>query len=326
MSSANHERDSDWDPEEDADALNSDDEALPFSLSSSSSSTIFLLPSSTSVIQIFPPGHTFVENYVAVDTNPNINLVEQILLLESRKPNFDSWLNETLWSLFSVMAFDSLSSSQNTTSTWEANLLLVSSMDALIQNIDKMSYLQDNLICYLPSKNIPAHVLKFILQIRDSKLTSKFAKITMSTSEKKKKQEEIKISQFGARIWLRAQSVRSTIMNRINKLWIKANRVKSGSGNNSNSILVGIQRLTWPMECMDRAGNNASTYVSRLKAEQKKDKDVIVPTFEDAYQAAFRKVYPRENAHRWIPDYWISFLLIGMPAGDDGRTVLGAGL
>ena len=80
------------------------------------------------------------------------------------------------------------------------------------------------------------------------------------------------------------------------------------------------------MECMDRAGNNASTYVSRLKSEQKKDKDVIVPTFEDAYQAAFRKVIIRENANQWIPDYWISFLLIGMPAGEDGRTVLGAGL
>ena len=41
---------------------------------------------------------------------------------------------------------------------------------------------------------------------------------------------------------------------------------------------------------------------------------------------AFRKVFPRENSNTWTPDYWISFLLIGLPAGDDGRTVLGAGI
>ena len=36
-------------------------------------------------------------------------------------------------------------------------------------------------------------------------------------------------------------------------------------------------------------------------------------------------MYPRENPETWIPDYWIAFLLVGLPAGDNGRAVLGAG-
>ena len=90
MSSANHERDSDWDQDDDDNALNTEDEALPFTLPSLSNPIIFMLQSSTSVIQIFPPGHTFVENYVAVDTDPNINLVEQTVLHETCKPHFES--------------------------------------------------------------------------------------------------------------------------------------------------------------------------------------------------------------------------------------------
>ena len=177
-----------------------------------------------------------------------------------------------------------------------------------------------------PEGVLPPHVLQFIIEIRDSKLTSKFSKsAAAATGAKKKSAEEVKISQFGARIWTRAQSVRTVIMNRINKIWIKANRVKSGAGNNVKSILNGILRLTWPLECIDRAINNTSTFLSRMRLENKKNPAIVVPTFEDTYSAAFRKVFPRENANTWIPDYWMAFLLVGLPASDDGRAVLGAG-
>ena len=325
MSSANHDRDSDWNPEPDSEDLNSDDEHGPLTTPAFGSSKLLKVPATGSCIPVFPPGHSFSENYVAVETDPAMNLVEYAVQPDGRKPNYKLWLNETIWSLFSVMAFDTLSSTQNTTNTWEANLILVASFDALIQNLDQMVYLQENLIVFFPGKILPPHVLAFILEIRDSKLTAKFNKTAISTGSKKKSTEEIKISQFGARIWTRAQLVRTFIMNRINKLWLKANRSKSGAGNNINSSLMGIQRWTWPMECIDRASNNASTYISRLKTEQKKDDSVVIPSFEETYQAAFRKVYVRENVNTWLPDYWLAFLLIGLPSGAEGRTVLGAG-
>ena len=329
MSSHKDQDDEDWVSDGHPDNLDSGDEIEPFTLPKSGSSTLFKLPDPASAIQIYPPGHTFVENFVIVDTDPSIHLVESAIRAESRKTPSESWLNESIWSLFSVMAFDSLSSTQGTTNSWEANLLLVTSMDGLIQNFTKMSYLHENLFRFCPGGTLPAHVLQFILDIRDSKLTAKFSKtpIGAKLTVPKKSPQEVKIAQFGSRIWTRAQSTRSLIMNRINKLWIRANRTKSGEGNNVNSILIGILRLTWPMECIDRAQNNASTYISRLKLENKKNRtETPIPTYEDAYQAAYRKVFPRENVNSWIPDYWISFLLCGLPAGDEGRVVLGAGI
>ena len=174
MSSHKDQDDDDWVPVDHPDNLDSEDEIGPFTTPKSGSSTLFKLPDPGSAIQIFPPGHTFVENFVIVDTDPSLHLVESAVRGEYRKTRSESWLNESMWSLFSVMAFDSLSTTQGTTNSWEENLLLVTSMDGLIQNFTKMSYLHENLFRFFPGGSLPAHVLQFILDICDSKLTAKF--------------------------------------------------------------------------------------------------------------------------------------------------------
>ena len=150
MSSRKAQEDDEFIPEIHPDDLDSDDEMEPFTTSSSASTTLFKLPDSTSVITIFPSGHTFVEDFAIVDTDPSMHMVEYACRVDGRKPLSELWLNEQMWSLFSVMAFDSLSSNQGTTNTWEANLLLVTSMDGLMQNFTKMAYLQEHLFRFLP--------------------------------------------------------------------------------------------------------------------------------------------------------------------------------
>jgi hypothetical protein len=147
MSYFNDENDPNYDPEQDQSAIDSEDESLPFTLGSSKSKTHFCLPSTAEMsIQVFPPGHTFVDNLEYKDIASSLNMVEHLLFLNKAKPDFQSMVNDSIWSLFSLMAFDSLASNQSTTTTWEANLLLVSAMDGLIQNFDNMEYFQENLI------------------------------------------------------------------------------------------------------------------------------------------------------------------------------------
>ena len=130
MSYFNDENDPDYDPDKDPEALQSDDEEMPFTLTSSKSQTYFRLPSSAEIsVQIYPPGHTFVENLEYKDVSPTLHMVEYILSIRKSKAQYESFLNDTIWSLFSLLAFDSLATNQATTSTWEANLLLVTAMD-----------------------------------------------------------------------------------------------------------------------------------------------------------------------------------------------------
>ena len=89
MSSANHERDSDYVPDDNSEDLNSDEETGPFTTLILSPPTIFKLP--TSNFPVFPPVHTFVKNLLPVDTDPSIHLVEFAVRNDSKRPQYKTW-------------------------------------------------------------------------------------------------------------------------------------------------------------------------------------------------------------------------------------------
>ena len=125
-----------------------------------------------------------------------------------------------------------------------------------------------------------------------------------------------------SQIWKRCSEVRLQINNKINSLWTQNFIVtKSGKGNNKNAVLEGIRNLTWGLECHERANQNCLVTLSRARSSKK----AVTVEYDQLYQNQYAKIFRKEVSNLWYPTFWLSFLLIGLPADKEGRTVLGAG-
>ena len=126
---------------------------------------------------------------------------------------------------------------------------------------------------------------------------------------------------FFQQIWNRAGETREVINNKVNPLW-KRYWINGKSGlNNKNSVIEAIRVLTWGFEVDRRSKVNARSEVSRAKSATPSEEI----DYETAYKHQYTKISRNANASQWYPSFWLSFLLMGFAAGDDGRTVLGAG-
>ena len=133
-----------------------------------------------------------------------------------------------------------------------------------------------------------------------------------------------------------------------------------------NAVIEGIRKCTWPIEAISRAVTNTRTQISRSKKETKKPTSVdptlsyidnhsdedeeegqeedntkvlkgkkgprAIKTedsgleFNKLYFSNFKKVFVKVKPSTYYPTYWLTFLLIGRPAGKDGRPPLEAGI
>ena len=55
------------------------------------------------------------------------------------------------------------------------------------------------------------------------------------------------------------------------------------------------------------------------------EEDLDLPGFRELYPAHFRKVFTKWHGMTYYPTYWLCFLLMGRPAGKEGRPCLEAG-
>ena len=95
----------------------------------------------------------------------------------------------------------------------------------------------------------------------------------------------------------------------------------SGKGNNKNAVIEAIRKVTWSFEVDRRAKGNARVEVSR--ARDRTPSETL--NYNDAYTVQYNKIFKKTSSQTWYPIYWLSFLLIGFAAGEEGKTVLGAG-
>ena len=95
----------------------------------------------------------------------------------------------------------------------------------------------------------------------------------------------------------------------------------SGKGNNKNAVIEAIRKVTWSFEVDRRAKGNARVEVSR--ARDRIPSETL--NYNDAYTVQYNKIFKKTSSQTWYPIYWLSFLLIGFAAGEEGKTVLGAG-
>ena len=179
------------------------------------------------------------------------------------------FLNQSLWSLFSIMAYDSVSSTSARSSTWDANLMHVAKFEQVLLNIQHMSHIKSKVLDYLIDNELPAFFFTFLTEIKDAKPSKKFVEDGKKIT---KDEATIQIAYFGSRIWNRADEVRRLINGNLNPLWIFLTKTKSGSGHNFNAVIEGIRRCTWPMEAITRATNNTKTARARYRLTVKKGK------------------------------------------------------
>ncbi len=92
-------------------------------------------------------------------------------------------------------------------------------------------------------------------------------------------------------------------------------------GQNHNAQTEAIRVASWTFEVQRRADANARSEISRARKK--------VPPVTIEYDASYNKHYikltTKQNQKEWFSTSWLTFLLMGFPAGDDGRTVVGAG-
>ena len=77
-------------------------------------------------------------------------------------------------------------------------------------------------------------------------------------------------------------------------------------------MLVGFSKL--------REGQIKTAEPSFIDIGKKKDLD-----FDVEYDKQYLKISQKQDPKRWFPDYWLTFLLLGLGASNNSRTVLGAG-
>ena len=347
----------------------------PFSTSSGLNPDLLRIPTEPSgePCPIYHPGHVFLREVKLHETvSPGVDLFGVMFnSLNFSDKNDKEWLNQTLWSLFSVMAYDSVATCMSRTNSWEANILHVSKFEDILLNLCHMAYFKERLLAWLPNMELPTCFYDFLVDIRETKPSKKF----IEDGKKITRDEDvIQISYFGSRIWNRCEEVRRLINGNLNPLWIVLTRTKSGSGHNNNAVIEGIRRCTWPMEAISRAQTNTKTQLCRLRNEAKKaskkptdpiknylnenddsqdeaavsgvgggggtaneeatiakdgkeqDPDETLPDFKMLYISNFRKVFPKSKIASYYPTYWLTFMLLGRPAGKAGRPPLEAGI
>ena len=215
------------------------------------------------------PGHNFIRDVKAKDdTNPSLELVgDMIGTLDLNDKTDMDWLSQSLWSLFACMAFDSVASTMARTNSWDAYLLHVAKFEQICTNLRLLTHHKTKLLDNLPDGDIPAEVIDFFSEIRDTMPSKRFIKDSKTHTNDPL---TVKLAYFGNRIWNRSDEVRKIINGQINPLWVHLTKSKSGAGNNMNAIIEGIRACTWPMEVISRAQTNTKTAISRIKNESKK--------------------------------------------------------
>ena len=315
---------------------------------------------------MYLPGHVFLRDVKLHETvGPAVNLFKALFDTLDLDDKFDvEFLNQSLWSLFSIMAFDSVASTTARASTWDANLMHVAKFEQALMNLQHMSHIKEKVLDHLQDGELPAFFFSFLTEIKDSKPSKKFIEDGKKIT---KDEATIQIAYFGSRIWNRADEVRRLINGNLNPLWISLTKTKSGCGHNFNAVTEGIRRCTWPMEAITRATNNTKVSRSRIRLSLKKNKakpdamtsylkgnndeeasqddantftgggggpaggdgadenDNDEPDFKEIYAINFKKVFLKVKPESYYPTYWLVFLVLGRPAGNRGRPPLEAG-
>lgn len=116
---------------------------------------------------------------------------------------------------------------------------------------------------------------------------------------------------FGADVYNTAYDVKQRVTNTMNPLYVAPEDLRSGE--TPSAMLQAIRKAVYTPDALSRAKRSVSAKVVRLKKAGKLPSDFI----EDIeIKKRFDEIIATFDPDEWFPNYWLSFVLLSLPAGD----------
>jgi hypothetical protein len=153
--------------------------------------------------EILPMPSGFVTKiFVDPNVDPNVNLIK--IMLQSNA-NFtdesETWLYESIFSFYSLLAFEALSMEYQRIATKDACMILATKFSDVMQTLHNRIYFQENFLNFLPNGVVPEHVLMKLSELSKGKLNKKFTTLSSQPSHAEEvKQIELRLANLGNKV------------------------------------------------------------------------------------------------------------------------------
>ena len=135
--------------------------------------------------------------------DPNADLIKVMLnnTLHGHDDS-ESWLYESIYSLYACLAFETLAQEYQRIATNDACMLLAVRFSDVMQTAHTRTYFQSKFIDFLPDRVIPEQVLQKLADLSNSKLIKKFNTLSSQQVNKNEdeKQSQIKLANLGQKV------------------------------------------------------------------------------------------------------------------------------
>ena len=136
------------------------------------------------------------------NVDPNVNLVK--VMIQSYL-NFtdesETWLYESIFSFYSLLAFEALSMEYQRIATNDACMILATKFSDVMQTIHNRIYIQENFLNFWPNGVVPEHVLIKLSDLSKGKLNKKFTTLSSQPSHAEEvKQTELRMANLGNKV------------------------------------------------------------------------------------------------------------------------------
>ena len=179
-----------------------------------------------------------------------------------------------------------------------------------------------DLLRHFPDKELPVGFNEYV-QLMEAVPTVKWITSLGIQNMPVDKQNKMK---FGSIVKSHFDAAKREINNNANPLWISPSKLPSGVSEYAYTYF--IRQELWPQQAFAKAKNAMKTAVARVKRYEKtkKNKTKKGPVeVEDVRPIEERlRDYPFEPS--WYPDWWLTFLFLGLPAGNKCRDSLVSGV
>ena len=116
---------------------------------------------------------------------------------------------------------------------------------------------------------------------------------------------------FGSDIYRTANEVKLKVTNVINPLYIPPEDLKSGE--TPTAMLLALRKAIYSPEALAKAKRSVQAKHSRMNAA-----NTVPPDWneEEEVKKKFLEYLEGYEREEWFPSYWLSFVLLSLPAGD----------
>ena len=179
------------------------------------------------------------------------------------------------------------------------------------QEIARTEEFRSNLLRLFPGRELPQSFFDYVKTMRTAP-TAKFIKDRKLENFSAEQQTDAK---FGALVKAQFDSCKREINRILNPLWRPASMLPSGVS--CYAYLYFMRKQLWPSKALEFAGLAMKTAFKRGSTTKYNKKDHVVAISERAAKYKF--------SENWYPDYWLVFLYLGKPAGENARRSFTSG-